>query len=104
VLDPEHFSEAMLRELARSLRADLAEAVELVAEPGGAVRDPASLETARELGRAALATIDRPGDRTRSEHAADANLAYATMLAVIDLVKSHTDVPRVPRPRTASAP
>jgi hypothetical protein len=33
---------------------------------------------------------------------AEVNLAYSTMVSVIDLVKSHTDVPRVPRNRSPS--
>ncbi len=100
VLDPEHLPEETLRDLVRSLKADLAESIELVAQPRGRVRDPASLETARELALAAVAVLNRPGPRTRAELAVEANLAYATMLSVVDLVKSHTDVPRVPRPRS----
>ena len=99
ILDPSSYSEAALAELVRSLRADLLETEELVAHPHGTVRDPASLETARDLARSALAVLDRPALRSRAELAAEANLAYATMLAIVDLVKSHTDVPRVPRAR-----
>lgn len=96
ILDPESHREAVLTELARELRADLVETRESVLHPRGRVLDPASLETARELVDAALARIGPEAARTRADMAADANLAYATMLAVIDLVKSHTDVPRVP--------
>jgi hypothetical protein len=102
IFDPERYSEATLTELVRSLRADLTETVELVDHPHGTVRDPASIETARELALGALTVLDRAGARTRAELAAEANLAYATMLAVIDLVKSHTDVPKVPRSRGAA--
>jgi len=102
VLDPDRLPEGVLQGLVKSLRVDLAESLELVTEPRGAVRDPAGLETARELALSALALLDRPGPRTRGELAEEANLAYAAMLAVIDLAKSHTDVPRVPRSRSAS--
>jgi biopolymer transport protein ExbD len=99
VLDAERLPRATLQELACSLRNDLEETRELIVHPRGRVVDPASLETARELLDGALAVIDRPGPRETAALAADANLAYATMVAVIDLVKSHTDVPRVPAPR-----
>ena len=76
----------------------------MIASPRGRVLDPASLLTARELLDAAVQVLDRPGARTAAERAAEANLAYATMLSVIDLVKSHTDVPKVPPARKVSVP
>jgi hypothetical protein len=100
VSEPDRMPEPVLRELVRSLREDLQESAAMIAEPRGRVLDPASLRTAAELLEAARATLDRPGERTRAELAADANLAYATMVALIDLVKSHTDVPKVPPPRS----
>ena len=73
--------------------------------PKAKVLDPQSLLTARELLDAALAVMRRPGERTAIEFAADADLGYATSLAVLDLVKSHTDAPKVPPPRkTTPAP
>lgn len=99
ILDPAGYSDAILAELVRSLTSDLAETREFVLDPGGPVRDPASLQTAREQIDATLAILARPGDHTAANLAAEANLAYATMLSVIDLVKSHTDVPQVPAHR-----
>ncbi len=99
VLDPGRYSRPALEELVRSLRSDLEEMRGSVGHPRGTVLDPASLETARELLEAALATLARPGRRDRRRLADEANLAYATLLAVIDLVKTHTDVPRVPARR-----
>lgn len=92
---------SVLEALAKSMFADLAELDASIDHPRGKVLDPAGLRTARELLDAARAVLGRPGARTLEEAVADVNLAYATMLAVIDLVKSHTDVPRVPPPRTA---
>jgi hypothetical protein len=100
VLDPSSLGADRLQALVRELREALAETRELVEHPRGAVRDPASLECARELLDAALART-RPDASDPVELAASANLAYAAMLAAIDLVKSHTDVPRVPRARGA---
>ncbi len=97
VLDPERLSEATLRELVSGLRDDLAESLEYVQSPRGRVREPAGLEAAEGLVRAALESLDAGGSGDRADLARRANLAYAAMIAAIDLVKSHTDVPRVPR-------
>jgi hypothetical protein len=99
VLDPEKLPRDVLEELRRTLREDLAETLDAILYPPGAVRDPTSLETAQALVQAAMAVLDRPGARDPKALAEEANLAYATMLAAIDLLKSHTDVPRVPPPR-----
>lgn len=99
VAEPERLPEPVLEDLVKSLRAELAETVELIRHPKGRVLDPTSLMTAEELLAAATAVLAREGPRTRIERGAEANLAYATVLAVVDLVKSHTDVPRVPPPR-----
>ncbi len=96
ILDPGRHSRAALAQLSRELSLGLAETRELVRHPRGPVRDPASLRTAEELLEAALARIGPPSAGSRRDLAAKANLAYATMLAVIDLVKLHTVVPRVP--------
>jgi hypothetical protein len=88
-----------LEELLRSLREDLHETEELVRAPPGVVRDPASLEAAADLLRSTLAVLDLPGPRSAEALVSEINLAYATIVAVIDLVKSHTDVPKVPRAR-----
>jgi hypothetical protein len=97
VLEPNTLSEPVLEELVRSLTEDLNGSLELVRHPPGPVRDPASIATAENLLTGTLAVLARPGPRKREEWTAEANLAYATLLATIDLVKSHTDVPRVPR-------
>jgi hypothetical protein len=99
VLDPSTLSEKTLAELRKSLREDLEATVELVEQPPAVVRDVAGLETAMELLRSMRALLDLPGPRSRTAQIAEVNLAYSTLLAVIDLVKSHTEVPRVPRAR-----
>jgi hypothetical protein len=102
VLDPKSVPESVLKGLVRSLRADLAETEQLVRNPKGRVIDPASLLTAQELLESAREILTRSQQGDRASLASDANLAYAVMIAAIDLVKSHTDVPRVPPPRTSS--
>ncbi len=101
ILSPAAHSRAALAEISLQLTTDLLETREMVAHPRGAVRDPASLGTATELIDAAVERIRRGSGGSRDELAANANLAYATLLAAIDLVKSHTDVPRVPARRPA---
>jgi len=102
VLDPQSIPLPVLEELRRSLLDDLNETSELVHQPRGVVLDPSGIDAAAELLREVLRRLDRPPPTRAEELAADANLAYATMVVVIDLAKSHTDVPRVPRSRTRS--
>ena len=99
VLEPEKLPRAVLEAVHREMRESVAETLELVRHPRGAVRQPASLVTAEELLTASIAQMDRPGARDASALASETNFAYAAMLAAIDLVKSHTDVPTVPQPR-----
>ncbi len=96
ILDADAVPKGALRETVQILRQGLEETLELVEHPRGRVLDPAGLEAAGTLVRAALASIDRPGPREPRALGLDANLAYASLVAAIDLVKSHTDVPRVP--------
>ena len=88
----------ILTELVRALTTELEEARGLIGSPRGPVRDPASLGTADGLVVSVLDEIRREETTDRATLIRRANLAYATLLATIDLVKSHTDVPRVPRP------
>ena len=103
VLNPERLPERVLAELLDSLRADLTETEELVEHPRGRVLDPASLATAADLLHSTRALLDASPPSGALETASRANLAYSVMLAAIDLVKSHTDVPRVPPPRAATS-
>ena len=93
------YSTETLRELLRSLAAELEETRELIRRPRGPVRDPASLETADALVVSALGEVRRDESSEPSVLIGRANLAYAALVATIDLMKSHTDVPRVPQPR-----
>ncbi len=104
VLHPTELSEPALGELLTSLVKDLDEMEELVHHPNRPVVDPASLRTAAELLEGVRKVLARPGPRTKEDLASEANLAYATMLAVVDLVKSHTKGPRVPPPRPVPRP
>ncbi len=99
VLDRGALPRATLEAMAEEFRSEMDELRKMAESPSGRVLDPASLATAQELVRAARAVLERPGARDDAALAADVNLGYATMLAVIDLVKSHTDVPKVPPPR-----
>ncbi len=100
ILEPERLPPKVLDETVAGLETDLTDVLEMVRKPRGAVLDPASLVVAEQLVEAALASLARPGPRDARAQGERANLAYATLLATIDLVKSHTDVPRVPGKRT----
>ena len=100
---PGAWPRAKLLELLRSQRSDLLETRDLLERPELPIRDPASLRTARDLVDALLAL----GDATEAAAGVpDAllgtvvNLQYEGGLAAIDLMKSHSDVPAVPRRRS----
>lgn len=99
VYEPTTLSRKVLADLAQELRGALAETLEIAEHPPARVLDPASLEAAADLLRSAIAVIDRAGNRDAKALAADINLAYATTVAAMDLVKSHTEMARVPTPR-----
>ncbi len=101
VIDPARHASARLAEMQRSFREDLTGTLELVRAPRGRVLDPMSLRTAEELLTETIALGDAlaadgidPGLLARF-----VNVQYAVLLAAIDLVKSHTEVPRVPAAR-----
>jgi len=99
VLDPLELPTETLEALRKSIRGDLAETEDLVRPPPGNVLDPVGLENAGESLRSTRARLDEPEPPTVETIAADVNLAYAALVTVIDLVKVHTDAPRVPRRR-----
>jgi hypothetical protein len=104
ILDPDAYSEQVLSTLVTEFANGLAEMRHGLEDPARAVLDESSMVTARELIDAALARINDSGRVTRVTQAANVNLGYATMNAVIDLVKSHTEGPIVPtrgKPRGA---
>lgn len=100
LLDPERHSVESLSALVEEFVRDLTELRETLDGSPHRVVDPASLVTAHELLDATLAILRAPGSGARAEFAAKANLGYATLVAVIDLYKSHTDAPRTPRRST----
>ncbi len=104
VLEDSQLSDKALQELFGSLKTDLTDLEEMVTQPRGTVLDPSSLLTAGELLRSARALLEESGADGREDLARRANLAYSVMLAVIDLVKSHTAVPRVPASSKPKAP
>ena len=99
VLDPGRIGDAALLALVAEFRKELDEVREMATAPTARVTNPGGLDAAITLLDAAAAAMDRPGPRDGAALAADANLGYAAMVAAIALVKSSTDVPRVPPPR-----
>ena len=98
-LDPSSLSDEALGVQHRDLPASLVATNLLVRHLATALADPARLNPAAELLRSTLSIVEAPGSRIREQVLREVNLADATLLAVIDLVNAHTDVPRGPRKR-----
>ena len=88
-----------LQAMHAEMREELTGLLEEIRHPPARVRDPASLLTAEELLRSTMAILTRPGSRPAAEIGDEINLGYGVLIATIDLLKSHTDVPRVPQHR-----
>ncbi|MCI4326985.1 MAG: hypothetical protein L3K16_05050 [Thermoplasmata archaeon] len=103
VLDPEAHSVERLRELLDDQRSGLESLLPRFQDAAPGYRDPISLRTAADLVADALRAVDRLAgpDATRDELAAAVNLAYSTVVAGIDLWKTHSGGPLVPRGRAA---
>jgi hypothetical protein len=97
--DPSSLDGDALQTLDETLHAKLVATRTLVGHLAPALHDPEALRAASDLLRSILALLDRPGPRTREELVREVDLSNAVLLAVIDLIKSHADVPRVPRHR-----
>lgn len=100
VPSPDRLSKETLEQLRKEMRDELQELRSSIDHPVGAVLLPTGLMTAAELADSAIALLDRPGDRSIEALAAEVNLGYASLLAGLDLVKSHTNAPIVPAPRS----
>ena len=95
---------AQLREMLEDQRKGLDELLEMLADPPARVTEPLSVLTAQDLVRAALVAARPRADATSAELAASVNLLYESFLAAIDLLKVHSEMPKVPRGRKAPAP
>ncbi len=102
LLDPTSRTEEELHEMLRTGREEFREfVVGLTSEPPGPVKEPLSLLTAADLLRDVVTLserVDEPG-ADRRLLAAMVNVQYNALLAAIDLMKSHVEIPTVPRPR-----
>ena len=102
ILDPHRLPEATVRTMARELSSGLEEVRDSLADRGPA-KDPLGIVTASDLLAAAIqlgrATEGAPIALT----AAVVNIQYETLIAAIDLIKTHYGLPTVPRGRTPPA-
>jgi hypothetical protein len=101
VLDAASHSLEQLRRLLDQQREGLLEILPMLQTPPESYPDPVSLRTAADLVTDALVAVDRLSGPTadRSDLAAAVNLAYAADLAALDLRKTHSGGPTVPRSR-----
>ena len=93
---------ALLRSMLEEQRAGAEEILAMVDDPPARVREPLGVVTAHDLLTAALAAARLRDDASAQEVAASVNLLYESGLAAIDLLKVHSEMPRVPRGRAAS--
>jgi hypothetical protein len=102
ILDPGSYAEPLLVDLVQGFAEGLRETRADLDHPRGRVLDPAGIDAARDLLDAALRRMEPVARGDPGLLAAQVNLGYAAMVAAIDLMKCHTDVPRVPPPRPAA--
>ena len=100
ILEPGAHSVAQLLELAKEQREgplEIRERIDSIS--ASSVKDPASFRTARDLLQDAMEAMDHLGARSgdAAALAAATNIGYSAMLSAIDLMKSHSDVAKVPR-------
>ena len=101
ILNPSSHSVEQLREMLRANREDFRETLAGLERPPGDILEPLSLLTAADLVRGVVSlseSIDRPEADT-ALLAAMVNVQYDTLLAAIDLMKSHVAMPKVPQRR-----
>jgi hypothetical protein len=96
LLDPRRLPEATVRTMAKELAGELEEILESLSDRGKP-RDPWGVVTAADLLTAAIelgrATEGAPVALT----AAVVNVQYETLIAAVDLIKTHYGLPTVPR-------
>jgi hypothetical protein len=96
ILDPARVPEATLRAMGRELQMELEEVLASVAEHGPA-KDPLGVVTASDLLRSAIALGQATEGSPVPLTAAVVNVQYETLVAAIDLIKSHFGLPTVPK-------
>ncbi|MCI4358223.1 MAG: hypothetical protein L3J95_00325 [Thermoplasmata archaeon] len=101
VADASGWDRDRLVELIRSQREGLIEILRRIRETEPVWRDPMSLRTARDL----LTDVGALSESALAAPTAElsrlvevANVQYDAILAGVDLLKSHSNVPMVPRP------
>jgi hypothetical protein len=96
-------SDVELARMIREHREGIQGIVELAKSPEVAIDPPLSLLTISDLGRDLLALCDLAlvPEATRATREIAVDASYDGMLALMDLIKSHSELPKVPRSRTA---
>jgi hypothetical protein len=97
-------SDAELTRMIREHRVGIEEIVEWASAPATTVGPPLSILTLSDLGRDLLALCDHAltPEAPRGLRLLVVDVSYDGMLALIDLKKSHSDLPKVPRSGKAS--
>jgi hypothetical protein len=103
VLDPEALPMETLRALLKEQTEGVTELLEWATHPAAPVKETLGVLTALDLLKSAL-EVGRRAEHlqaNRAEIAAAVNVQYEASLAAIDLVKMHSDLPKVPRGRAS---
>jgi hypothetical protein len=87
--------------MARELTTELREVLESLDDRGPA-KDPLGIVTARDLLAAGIQLAEETEGGSVALTAAVVNVEYETLVAAIDLIKTHFGLPTVPRARAAS--
>ena len=99
ILDPAVLPLPELRKMSREMTEGLTGLAEWAADPKLPAREPLGVRAGAELFRAAAAlgaSAEEPS-ATAPQVTAIVNAQYEAMIAGIDLVKMHSDLPKVPK-------
>ena len=103
ILDAASVPEATIRTMAKELREELEEILASI-DARGTPKDPLGVVTASDLLKAAIQLGRETEGAPVGLAAAVVNVEYETLLASIDLIKSHFGLPTVPQGRTPPPP
>lgn len=71
--------------------------VQRLEDPSFPAKEPLPIRTAVDLGRDFAALVERNPPADRAARVALLNVAYDTLMAILDIMKMHSDLPKVPK-------
>jgi len=98
--DDSRVGEPVLREMLKEHLEGIRSFRELLEDPRYTVTDPARVALARSFASHMLTVLESNVASDLASLRARVNLSYETMLIVLDYLKTYTEQPKVPRPKT----